>query len=102
MLVKLGEFPPVLRASLRKHGNKCGNPKCRCHDPKDPKLHGPYHYLSHRYEDKTQTIFLNKTKLKHAMLWMADYKRMIKTVYRLSEVNFRLLRYHHDKLEPAE
>ena len=102
LLVKLGEFPPVLRASLRKHGNKCGNPKCRCHDPKDPKLHGPYHYLSHRYEDKTQTIFLNKTKLKHAMLWMADYKRMIKTVYRLSEVNFRLLRYHHDKLEPAE
>lgn len=102
MLAKLGEFPPVLRGSLRKHGNKCGNPKCRCHDRRDPKLHGPYHYLSHRYQDKTQTVFLNEIKLKHAKLWVANYRRMINTVYRLSEVNFRLLRYHHDKLESEE
>ena len=101
LLRTLAGFPPVLRASLRKHGNKCGNPKCRCHDPKAPKLHGPYHYLSHRYRNKTQTVFLNAAKLSHAKAWIANYRRLIRTVYRLSEVNFRLLRYHHDKLGNA-
>ena len=99
LLAKLAEWPPVLRGSLRKHGNKCGNPNCRCKDPEHPVLHGPYHYLSHRYKDKTQTLFLNETKLCFATEWIANYKRLIKTVYRLSEINFRILRYHYDRLE---
>ena len=100
ILQKLAEWPPVLRGSLRRHGNRCGNPNCACHDQKHPKLHGPYQYLSHRYENRTQTILLTESKRPHAIAWMANYKRLIKLVYRLSEVNFRLLRYHHDKLEP--
>ena len=99
LLNKLASWPPVLRGSLRKHGNRCGNANCRCHDPKNPVLHGPYHYLSHRYRDKTQTIFLNKVKLTHAREWIANYKELIEFVYKLSEINFRLLRYHYDKLE---
>ena len=98
LLKALAEWPPVLRASIRQHGNSCGNLNCRCHDPKNPKLHGPYYYLSHRYQNKTQTVFLTATKLWHARQWMADYKRLILTVYRLSEVNFQLLRYHHNRL----
>ena len=99
LLRKLAAWPPVLRGSLRKHGNKCGNPNCRCHDIDYPTLHGPYFYLSHRYQDKTQTVFLNRTKLVYAREWTTNYKRLIKTIYRLSEINFRLLRYHYDKLE---
>ena len=99
LLARLAEWPPVLRGSLRKHGNKCGNPNCRCKDPENPVLHGPYHYLSHRYGDKTQTLFLNGTKLRFATEWIANYKRLIKTVYRLSEINFRILRHHYDRLE---
>jgi hypothetical protein len=102
LLKRLGNWPPILRGTIRKHGNKCGRPGCRCKDPKNPVLHGPYHYLSHRYEDKTQTIFLNETKLKYAGEWIANYKRLIQTIYDLSEVNFRLLRYHYDKLEGEE
>ena len=101
LLAKLAEWPPVLRGSLRRHGNKCGNPNCRCKDPEHPVLHGPYHYLSHRYGDKTQTLFLNETKLHLATEWIANYKRLIKTVYRLSEVNFRILRHHYDRLEDS-
>lgn len=100
ILRKLAEFPPVLRGTLRKHGNKCGNPNCRCHDKKNPQPHGPYEYLSHRYRSKTQTILVTKTKRPYVVFWLANYKRLIKLVYRLSEVNFRLLRYHYDKLEP--
>ena len=44
-------------------------------------------------------VWLTESKRPHAMAWMANYKRLIKLVYRLSEVNFRLLRYHYDKLE---
>ena len=102
ILKRLAEWPPVLRASLRRHGNRCGNPGCACHDAIRPKLHGPYFYLSHRYRNRTQTIFLNETKLCYARQWMAAYKRLIKLVYRLSEVNFRLLRYHYDKLDESK
>ena len=102
LLRSLASWPPVLRGSIRKHGNRCGRPNCRCKDPKNPVLHGPYHYLSHRYGDKTQSVFLNEVKLHYAREWIANYKRLIKTVYRLSEINFRLLRYHYDKLEWGE
>jgi len=100
ILRKLAEWPPALRGTLRRHGSRCGNPDCGCHDKKAPVLHGPYKYLSHRYQNRTQTILLTKSKLPHAVAWVANYKRLIMTIYRLSEINFRLLRYHHDKLEP--
>jgi len=99
LLKTMTGWPPVLRASLRKHGNKCGNLSCRCRDRTHPKVHGPYHYLSHRYQSKTQTVFLNKTKLGYAKRWITNYKQLIKLIYRLSEINFRILRYHYDKLE---
>jgi hypothetical protein len=99
LLALLGNSPPVLRGSLRKHLNRCGNPACRCHDPEQPVLHGPYQYLSHRYQNRTQTILLTKSKLPHAQAWTANYKRLIQTIYRLAEVNFRILRYHHARLE---
>lgn len=102
ILQLLADWPPVLRGTLRQHGNKCGNPHCRCRDIKKPVLHGPYHYLSHRYRNKTQTVFLTEIKLWHARQWITDYKRLIQTIYRLSEVNFKLLRYYHTKLDPRK
>lgn len=98
LLKKLATNMFVLRGSLRRHGNICGRPNCSCKRAKDPKPHGPYDYLSHRYKDKTQTIFLNKKKFILAKNGISDYKRLIEIVYRLSEINFRILRYHYDKL----
>jgi hypothetical protein len=100
LLKQLGKWPPVLRGSLRRHMNRCGNPACRCHDPDSPVLHGPYQYLSHRHQNKTHTILLTENKLPHAREWVANYKRLIRAIYRLAEVNFRILRYHHDRLDP--
>ena len=99
LLKRLAQWPPGLRGSLRRHRSRCGNPNCACHDPKAPKLHGPYQYLSHRYQNRTQTILLTEGKRPHAVAWIANYKRLIKLIYRLSEVNFRLLRYYYDRLE---
>ena len=98
LLASLAAWPPVLRGSFREHFGRCGHAKCRCRAEKNPVLHGPYQYLSHRYRNRTQTILLTKTKQPYAQAWVANYKRLIQTVYELCEVNFRLLRYHHDKL----
>ena len=98
LLERLSEDIFILRASLRRHGNICGRPNCSCKRAENPKLHGPYDYLSHRYKDKTQTIFLNKKKLLLAKNGIAGYNRLTETVYRLSEINFRILRYHYNKL----
>lgn len=98
LLEQLGDSPPILRGSLRRHMNRCGNPACRCRDLDKPIRHGPYQYLSHRYQNRTQTILLTESKLPHALEWVANYKRLIRTVYRLAEVNFRILRFHHTQL----
>ena len=98
LLRQLSAAPFVLRGSLRRHGNICGRPNCSCKRLKDPKLHGPYDYLSHRYKDKTQTVFLTEKKLYLAKKGISDYKKLIYVIYRLSEINFRLLRYHYSKL----
>jgi len=102
LLKGLGATPFILRASLRRHGNICGRPNCSCKDPENPKLHGPYDYLSHRYKDKTQTVFLNKKKFIYAKEGIQSYKRLLGLIYRLSEVNFRILRYHYNKLKDKE
>ena len=102
LLAQLATWPPVLRGSLREHLSRCGNPHCRCRDEKKPVLHGPYEYLSHRYQHRTQTILLTKTKRAYARAWVANDQQLIQTVYELCEINFRLLRYHHDKLESTK
>ena len=99
IIKKLAKEPFILRGSLRRHGNKCGKPGCVCKDPVNPKPHGPYDYLSHRYGKKTQTIFLNKKKMEYSKGGIKAYDNLQKRLYRLSEINFRILRYHHDKLK---
>ncbi|MEA1937153.1 MAG: DUF6788 family protein [Patescibacteria group bacterium] len=98
LLMKLSKEAFVLRGSLRKQGNICGNPKCKCKDPEKPVLHGPYHYLSHRYKNKSQTIFLTSKKFPLAQKGINNYKSLIEILYDLSEVNFQILRYHYDSL----
>lgn len=102
LLALLALAPPVVRGSLREHFSRCGNPNCRCRAEKHPVRHGPYRYLSHRYQNRTQTILLTKSKLPYARAWVTNYKRLIHSVYELCEVNFRLLRYHHHRLEPVK
>lgn len=96
---KIASCSFILRGSLRKHGNICGMPGCVCKHPTNPKPHGPYHYLSHRYKDKTQTVFLNEKKLAYAKSGINAYNRLFNDIYRLSEINFRVLRFHYDKLK---
>ena len=98
-LVKsLGKLKGILRGSIMRHGNICGKAVCICKRKKNPILHGPYNYLSHRSKKSINTIFLNKKKLPLAQKGIKEYDEAIDIIYRIADINFTILRYHYDKL----
>ena len=95
---KLSGYKHILRGTIVKQGNICGTSGCICKRKKDPILHGPYNYLSHRSRKKINMIFLNEKKLHLAEDGVREYNDIIELIYRIAEINFRILRYHYDKL----
>jgi len=67
-LSELGDMRP---GSLSEQYNVCGNPNCRCKDPKNPQKHGPYHQLSYTHKGKSTTEFVKKDRV-------AEMKRQIR------------------------
>ena len=95
---KLCGFKHILRGTILKRGNICGKTGCRCKRKENPILHGPYQYLSHRSTKATNMIFLNKKKLYYAVRGIKEYDTAISIIYRIAEINFKLLRYHYREL----
>jgi len=95
---KLNGYKHILRGTIIKRGNICGKPVCICKREKNPVLHGPYQYLSHRSRKSINMIFLNKKKLPYAAKGVKGYSEAIDALYRISEINFEILRYHHERL----
>ncbi len=95
---KLGGYKYLLRGTIVKRGNVCGTPNCRCKRKTNPILHGPYPYLSHRSPKSINMIFLNKKKHALAIKGVREYNELIETAYRISVINFEILRYHHREL----
>ena len=98
LVKKLSGYKHILRGTIVKQGNICGTPGCICKRKNNPALHGPYNYLSHRSRKSINMIFLNKKKLPLAEEGVREYNGIIELIYRIAEINFRLLRYHYDKL----
>ncbi len=76
-LCTLGDMRP---GALSKQYNVCGNPNCRCKDPKNPKKHGPYYQLSYTHKGKSTTEFVRKEKVKEVKKELknyADFKKMV-------------------------
>jgi len=102
LLNNLSAYKEMLRGTIYKRGNICGKAGCKCKAKKYPVLHGPYQYLSHRSIAKTNMIFLNDKKLKIAIKGIEEYKQLIGTIYRISEINFQILRYHYKQINNGE
>ena len=98
LVKKLSGYKHILRGTIVKQGNICGTPGCICKRKNKPVLHGPYNYLSHRSRKSINMIFLNKKKLPYAAKGVEEYSEAIDTLYRISEINFEILRYHHERL----
>ncbi len=95
---KLSDYRHILRGTIIKRGNICGKAVCICKRKNKPVLHGPYSYLSHRSRKSINMIFLNKKKLPYANKGVKEYSEAMDTLYRLSEINFEILGYHHERL----
>ena len=98
LVSKLSSYRHILRGTIIKRGNICGKTICICKRKLKPLLHGPYQYLSHRSRKSINMIFLNKKKLPYAAKGVKEYNGAIDTLYRISEINFEILRYHHERL----
>lgn len=66
---------PFLPGSISTQWNVCGNPKCRCKDPKKPKKHGPYYQLSFTAGGKSSSMFIKKENLKSVSECLKRYKK---------------------------
>lgn len=95
---KLNDYKHILRGTIVKRGNICGKAVCICKRKNKPVLHGPYNYLSHRSRKSINMIFLNKKKLPYAAKGVKEYNEVIDMLYRISEINFEILRYHYERL----
>ena len=70
-LSELGDMRP---GSISKQFNVCGNPNCRCKDPKNPKKHGPYFQLSYTRKGKSTTEFVRKESLNEVRTQLKNYE----------------------------
>jgi len=98
LMKKLCGLKHILRGSIVKQGNICGKAVCICKRKNNPALHGPYNYLSHRSRKYSNTIFLTNQKLIIAKIGIHEYDEAIELIYRIAEINFKILRYHHERL----
>ena len=70
-LVALGEMRP---GSLSKQYNVCGNPTCRCKDPKNPQKHGPYYHVSYTHKGKSTTEFVKRGMVTETRTQLKNYR----------------------------
>lgn len=98
LAAKLSGYKQILRGTIIERGNICGKAVCICKRKTNPVLHGPYRYLSHRSKKSINIIFLNKKKLAFASAGVREYDEAIELIYRVADINFEILRYHHERL----
>lgn len=60
--------------SISKQFNVCGNPKCKCKDPDNPKKHGPYLQLSYTRKNKSTTEFIRKEMVADVRKELENYR----------------------------
>lgn len=90
----------ILRGSVLTYFLPCGKQGCRCKKDKDS-LHGPYYYISVSQKGKTKMYLLGR-KRKEALYAVARYNEMMKSLYRICEINLRLLLIRKEEDEKRE
>jgi hypothetical protein len=72
---ELAALGPMHPGSLSQQYNVCGNPACRCKDPKRPRKHGPYYQLSYTWRGRSTTRFVRPARVEAMRAKLAAYKR---------------------------
>ena len=88
-LVALGEMRP---GSLSKQYNVCGNPTCRCKDPKNPKKHGPYYQVSYTHKGKSTTQFVKRGTVTETKTQLKNYRTFKKLIDEWVDLSVKIAR----------
>ena len=73
---------PMRPGSLSRQYNVCGNPKCRCKDPENPKKHGPYYQLSYVHRGQHTTQFVKTDQVALVRSHIENYRKYKKLTQR--------------------
>lgn len=71
---KLLELGPIHPGSTTNQYHACGNPSCRCHDPANPKKHGPYTKLTYSHDGKSHCRFVRPESAEDLKQRLQNYK----------------------------
>jgi hypothetical protein len=72
---EIGSLGQMRPGSISKQYNVCGNPTCRCKDPKHPQRHGPYYKLSYTWLGRGSTEFVREEDLAETQQQLDSFKR---------------------------
>lgn len=92
---------PVHPGSITEQFNVCGQPGCRCKDPKHPQKHGPYYQLSFTWQGKSSTRFLRPEQVEGMRRKVANYKRLRELMNEWVSLGVELERAEREKEKRA-
>ena len=95
-LYRLGPFLP---GSISKQYNVCGNPSCKCKDPRNPRRHGPYYQLSWKEAGKTVSRRLSPEHARLYQQWVANRRDLESLLQQMRAVSRQAGRYLLDAAE---
>lgn len=85
-LLQLG---PIHPGSISQQYHACGNHSCRCHDPVDPKKHGPYSKLTYSHAGKSRCRFVRPECVEVLGQRLENHKTFRKLVARWVELSIQ-------------
>lgn len=91
LLAELAAIGLVLRGSIARRLNRCGNPTCRCKaDP--PMLHGPYYKWTRKVAGKTVNATLSPEQAARCKEWTRNMQKLDRVVTQLQDIGLRAAR----------
>lgn len=86
---RLLELGPIHPGSVSSQYHACGTPSCRCHDPVNPKKHGPYNKLTYSHGGKSSCRFVRPECLEELKQRIDNYKSYRRLTARWVELSIQ-------------
>ena len=80
---------PLHPGSVSRQYQVCGNPGCRCMNPKNPQRHGPYCKLAYVYRGKPVCRFVRADCVTEVQKRLANYKTFREIIDRLISLSIQ-------------
>ena len=86
---RLLELGPIHPGSVSSQYHACGTPSCRCHDPVNPRKHGPYNKLTYSHAGRSSCRFVRPECLEQLTRRLDNYKTFRKLTARWVELSIQ-------------